>query len=370
MKLNMGANRSATTKIDLDSLPVENVEKSRGGGGFLMGFALLWGGLPTIGLVVAIISGQFEPGLLFILLFTVIGAGLFMLGLSMFFKKKKTRFDELGVSVEQSGLFGDKSWSEPYSGYLGVLSRSEYHSGGKNSPSYTLCIVELAHAEKEKVVRLYTSRSEEGHRKIWEEYCRKLNMSAVEKDGDGYSERGVEDLDKTVAELVREGKVDLDFDTTSNIPPELQLVPEGDELLITVIKKKLSIIGALIGLSIPSVFIYVGFFVKQAPIMFGIMGILFLLAIVAGITWSLVSKQCARVSVSGIHVFSMHPWGETGGSRMRGEEIESIRVCAKEGRGAEAVWLTGDSASISVGQGLKREPLEWLKSCILKVLAS
>lgn len=372
MQVNLGnVGGSSATMINVDHLPVEHEDKgTKVLGVFLTLFSLVWGGVPTAALIGLTASGKFEPALLIMLVFTVVGIGLFILGIKLLLSRKIIRIDVEGVTVRQKGLFGWTSWTEPFDRYRGVLSRSEYHSGGKNSPSYTLYIVELAHDEKQKIVRLYTSRSEAGHRKIWEEYCRKLKMSAVEKDGDGYIERSVEDLDKSAAELVREGKVDLAFDPRKNVPEHLQVVPEDDELVITVVRKKISLIGALLGLAIPSVFIYVGFFVKGAPFMFGIVGVFFLLVITAVMIWNAVTKEQIRVSVRGVNVCQLTPWGQTAGRQIKSNAIETVRVWKKDGTGAEAVWLAGDTATISVGQGLKREALEWLRDCILKVLAS
>lgn len=377
MRLNLNASNlkgGPITKLDLDNLPLDYEDKgSRSTGIFLTLFSLAWGGIPTVALIFIIASGQFEPGALAILLFTVIGAGLFFLGLKMLFKRKKLHIDHEGVRVDEKGLFSASSWSEPFSSYTGVSSREEYHSGGKNSPSYTLYIVELAHEDKEKVITLYSSKSQEGHRKIWEDYCRKLNLPAVEKDGDGYLKRDVEDLDKTVAELVQEGKIDVDFDPSQNIPQELSVRPEGDELAIIMNRKKSvvgGIIGLLFGLGFPGVFIWVGFFTKNGPIMFGLVGVFILLAIIAGVTFGMLTKPCVRVSKERVTLCWVGRWGEMFPRSINSAEVESVKVYKKDGTAHDAVWLVSDANALSIGQGLQREALEWLKSCILKVIAS
>jgi uncharacterized membrane protein len=378
VRMQLNVSRAAVsgpvTQINLDSLPVEHEEKGlRSVGIILAVFSLIWGGFPTVILITSLVQGKFEPGMLLILLFTVIGAGLFFLGISLIFRRKKTRIDKDGVMVEQRSLFGLKLWNEPFSRYKGVGIREEYHSGGKNSPSYTLYIVELVHDDKDKIVQLYCSKSAEGHRKIWEDYCRKLNMQAVEKDGDSYVTRDVGDIDKTVSELVREGKIELDFDPSRNIPPELEVISEGDELVITVFKPKRSAVGAVFGVLLwvvlPAGFIYAGFFTKDAPIIFGFVGIIILLVIFAVIFISTMTKARLRVSSDGASTCRISLWGEWFTQSINSPEVESVKVYKEDRANGEAVWLSGDKGSICFGEGLGRETLEWLRGCILKVFS-
>ncbi len=374
LNLNTGGGGGPITQVDVDRLPLDYEEKAdRKTGIFLTLFSLAWGGIPTVALIFIILSGQFEPGALAILIFTVIGAGLFVLGLTMLFKKKRIRIDSEGVSVDEKGLFGAKSWSEPLSRYKGVASREEYHSGGKNSPSYTLYIVELAHDEKDKVITLYSSKAQDGHRRIWEDYCRKLNLNAVEKDGDGFIERAVEDLDKTVAELVREGKIDVSFDPSQNVPQELVVHPEGDELVITITKKKSAVgcvISALVAMGIPGAFIYLGFLSKKAPPMFGVVGVFFVLVMIVVAVFGIMMKERIRVSRNMVSTCWTGRWGDLFTRSINGSELESVKVYRKDGTAQEAVWLVSDMNTLAVGRGLKREALEWLRNCILKVITS
>ena len=88
-------------------------------------------------------------------------------------------------------------------------------------------------------------------------------MPAVEKDGEQLVKRDVEDLDKSVRELVTEGKIEVRFDPSQRPPKGLTVRVDGDALDITVTKKGMPVVGSLIGLAIPAVFIYIGFFVDD-----------------------------------------------------------------------------------------------------------
>lgn len=365
------SSRGSAKRMDLSSLPATHVDKgAKGLGIFLMIFALIWGGVPTAALIAAIASGKVDPGMYMVLIFTLIGVGMFVAGLGMLFSECTTVIDAHGVKVTKKSLFGTKHWSERISAYQGVLSRSEYHSGGKNSPSYTLYIVELRHAEPAKTVRLYESRSDDGFRGIWEDYCRQLSLPAVEVDGKSIVRRDVEDLDKTLKDLVKEGKVKVDFDPSKPPPGELSLRVDAGVLELTVVKKKGSPFGYAIALLIPGIFVYIGFFMKGAPIAFGILGLVFLVLVAAGIVWSRIARDQIRIGRDEIRKRQLTPWGATDGEGVRSAGIETVRIGKKDDTGYESVLLESDSETMAVGGGLSMESLEWLKQCIMKVISS
>jgi hypothetical protein len=249
-----------------------------------------------------------------------------------------------------------------------VLSRSEYHQGGKNQPSYTLYIVELRHPDPKKAVRLFVSKSDLGFRAIWEDYCRQLNVPAVELDGGKLVKRDVADLDKSVKELVKEGKVNVDFDPSKPPPDGLVLRINGNILELTVVKKSPSI-GLVIALLVPCVFIYIGFFVEGCPVAFGVFGAVFLVLFVLGGVWSVLAKDHKIVGKDEIRLRQSTPWGASEVACVSAETIEQVRIGSKAGNGRNAVLLETDGATIEVGAGLSAESLEWLKNCIVRVIS-
>ncbi len=371
INLNAGTRGACEKRMDVSSLPAEHTERgSRFAGFFVLVFSLFWGGGPTVGFLYMVAEGDFEPMMLFMLIFTVIGAGLFVLGLYLLTQVTTTRIDGRTVFRDAKWMFGHKVWEEPMANYPGVVQRSEYHSGGKNSPSYTLYLVELHHDDKRRRLRLYESRSDAGIRGIWEDYCRQLGKPALEADGASWRERPVEDLDKSVRELAREGKVKVAFDPTLPPPAGLKLSVDGDALRIVISKGKSSPLGLILFMAIPAVFIYIGFAVDGAPMLFGIVGLVFLMIMLAVLAWSLVAKAVLEVRGSGVRFLWTTPWGDTPGVSMDAEKVESVTVgkpAVGNSRG-NAVIIAGDLGTIPVGQGLDAAALEWLKNCVLAVL--
>lgn len=361
-----------TKRIDLSHLPVTQTDRStRGAGVFLVIFSCFWGGIPAAILIKSAASGTMEPGLLYLILFVVIGLGIFMGGLYLLTASTTTSLSLQEVRVSRRSVFGTKEWRSPLSAFTGVRSRREYHSGSDNSPSYTLYLVELLHSDPKKTVRLYESRGEAGHRRIWEDACRALGLPAVEGDGANLVLRAAGDLDKSVKDLAREGKLHVEFDPAKAPPPGLSLKVDGHYLELSVkTRNPGSLLGLLIALIVPGIFIYVGFFVKGVPVFFGIVGLIFMLIFGGGMLWTLLTTEQIRVAKDEIHVRRLTPWGPMSGTRLDCRRIEVVRIGKKDEQGEEGVLIESDAGITLVGSGLPDADLEWLKNCILKIISA
>ncbi len=358
-------------RIDLDSLPAEKeIKGTKTLGCFMVGFATLWGGIPTAVLIGSLFSGKFEPAMLMILIFTVVGAVLFLVGLNQFFIKGTIKIGAEEISYFRKTLFKRAEWTEPVSSYKGVLYRSEYHSGGKNHSSYTLYIVELLHEEKEKTVQLFSSRSDGEVRKYWEDGARMLGKPALEKDGSGFIERDVEDLDKSVKELVQEKKIKVDFDPRSTPPDGLSVEVKDGLMCITLSTSPVPPVAALFMLAFPCVFIYIGFFMKEPPIIFGIIGILFLLIFGGVVVGSHFVRRQLQLSSSYVRSVLLTPWGGKMAVQLSADEIEQVTVKESSQTTRKEVSVKSDTGEITLGQSLKPEAQEWLKNCILAVISA
>lgn len=374
MNINLSTARASQTKqIDLTRLPVTQVDKGfKGAGFFLMLFACLWGGIPTFILMRAASSGPLQPGLWGLLIFGVIGIGIFLGGLYLLTTCTTTHLSLETVGVTKQSLFGTKQWIARLSEFIGVRYRSEYHSGGEDNPSYTLYIVELLHkSDAKKAVRLYEARADFGVRGIWENACSTLNLPAVEGDGANLVSRDVEDLDKSVKDLAREGKLQVKFDLSKPPPAGLSLKVDSTFLELSIkTKKGSSYIGSLIGLVFSGVFVYIGFFVKGCPLLFGIVGCVIMLIVILATIWSLITTEQIRVAKDEIHVRRQTPWGPTKGTRIDTTGVEIVRIGKKDSQGTEGILIETDAGTLIIATGLPAPCLEWLKNCILKVITA
>jgi len=201
------------------------------GGLFMVVFALLWGGLPTMALIQNGLPGAGQPENWLFLIFPVIAIGILAFGLRQLLWRKTITLDDLFVTVEERGLFGTESWQEQLTAYRGVLSRSR-RVKTKNS-SYTLYLVDLLHDDSKRTINLYSARSKRDWRAKWEAYARWLKLPAVEQADGGVVARDVADLDKPVAALIREGKLEVDYGQLQERAEGLAVDIEGDALVVT-----------------------------------------------------------------------------------------------------------------------------------------
>lgn len=138
------------------------------------------------------------------------------------------------VRVTEKGLFATK-WDEPVSAFEGVLRRKDTQiTGGEHVSMVTYYLVELVHPDTKKTLRLYQANKEVGIRKLWKDVACALDLPALDETVEGFVARAPEDLDKTIHELVADGKISVDFDADAPPPRGIVLEQAEDELRVTV----------------------------------------------------------------------------------------------------------------------------------------
>ncbi|XOF33816.1 MAG: hypothetical protein ACL93V_00515 [Candidatus Electrothrix sp. YB6] len=354
---------------DFTQLPCRKEDTpSKGGGIIMMAGSTFFIGMPTLAVIMSIRDGTFEPAMLMALILTVSGIGLFLFGLYLFSARTVTEFDGKTFRYRSKSLFGSKAWDEPLSKYEGVLARSKYHSGGRNSSSYTDYIVELIHPDEQRRITLWQSRnSSSGHRANWEKYCRQFGLPALKEDGEGYTRRAPDDLDKSVRELAAEGKLEIPFDPAAAVPEVLKLNIQGDQLEMVIGTPKTPLwkwlIGMVITFAIPALFIWIGGGHAVFGALFGVL-------MVGAFIWTLIATPLVRINRKGLHVLYRTPWGETRGKRISAEAIRNVRVGkARPRQSSPSVVVETAATNHAIGQGLEEDALEWLKNCILSKVA-
>lgn len=367
------AGRRWHAEVPIGQLPVTVTHTgSLFGGLFITGFALVWGGLPTMGMINNGLPDLSRAENWLFLLFPTLAVGIFLYGLRMLRWRKTITLDDLFVTVEERGLTGSETWQEPRTAYQGVLSHSRLVST-KNS-SYTLYLIELAHPDRRRAINLYTSRSDREWRAKWEDYARWLKLPALQQGADGLVARDTEDLDKPVAELIREGKLEVDYELLQERAEGLAVDIEGDTVVVTRTGPELAWWGAVIMLAFPLIFVYVGFFLEDVPGLFGWifggMGLLFEAAFLAAVVWDRISRKRLRVGPRQITVNAIGPKGETKGKSMAVGEIEEVTVGRRKGQNSTVkLLITGDRKHLSFGQNLPTASLDFLENLILAKIA-
>lgn len=131
-------------------------------------------------------------------------------------RSRETEITDDEVRVREGGLFGHRAWSAPLTDYDGVRwRRIRTHDGDSQEESRSLDIhvIELAHDDPDRCVPLRVERTRgDGPRAEWEGFVRQIGLPAIDARDGVQTVRAAEDVDKSVRELAREGKIDGGWD--------------------------------------------------------------------------------------------------------------------------------------------------------------
>ncbi len=308
--------------------------------------------------------------------FGVVSAALFIGAAHCWVSRHEWTFAADGVEHRWRGLRGWRQWTEPMAAYRGILCKEEYHSGGKNSPSYTLYLLFLEHGtDPKKTVQLYSSRSSEGFRAKHEHYARLFGLPVLIPTESGIQERAVEDLDKSVRQRVAEGTLEVTFDPMAGPPgARLAIAVKGDALIIWTLCGPLGRAGKVVG----PILLLAGLgFAVGGP--FAGEGALTVLWTIGGIleTAGLVLtfgdrsfRQELLLSPKEMRSRWRTPFGMFGVRVVSANEVEEVVVRTPTGsRGFTMVQAIGDRATVSYGIGLTKAEKEWVRDCIVAVIS-
>ena len=151
-------------RIDLSRFPIKLMDRSSvvaGANMLVVGVLLV--GLPGLGLASGVMSGEYHWVHLLAAVGVLAGVGLFIAGLRLFSRRITTVITAESVTRETRSIFGSDEWTEPLSGYEGILSAVEQvPTPDKRGQTHTVWSVALHHGDAEKCVLLYTARSDAG----------------------------------------------------------------------------------------------------------------------------------------------------------------------------------------------------------------
>ncbi|MDX1513712.1 MAG: tetratricopeptide repeat protein [Gammaproteobacteria bacterium] len=154
--------------------------------------------------------------LLFLGGFLTIGLSLCAYGAYCMIRRTRITIDHQGVDAVMRDLNGTRNWKEPLSDYLGVLGKTEVRrtsrSGrSRSSKSYLVHFVYLKHARTYTLdVPLLRTCKEVDLRAETERFAKLVGLPVlIEKEDNKYEVRPVADLDKSVAQLAAENKLEI-----------------------------------------------------------------------------------------------------------------------------------------------------------------
>ena len=136
-------------------------------------------------------------------------------GLYSLIRYKKFSFDGKDFRILYRPAIGIKHYiTEPLTNYIGIRLRILYKQSGlfgKNK-----YIIDLYHKDNNKIIPLYISTKDKNIRKIWENYAKLFKLPALSIGDRGLVQRDFSDINKTLKELDKIGK--LPFITSGELP--------------------------------------------------------------------------------------------------------------------------------------------------------
>jgi len=374
MAVSVDVSKNKTFKFDLAQLPATLTKTGDRRLGMIFTLAgVLFCGVVCVILVATLLrllqgAFKFDGNVLGVVLVNSLFGYVMLMGGLHHLLIVTTTVDKGRICSSSRSLFRSKQWTEDVEGYEGILYRNEYHYQGKGS-SYTLYIVELYHTDKDKIVILYQSISPEGVRAIWEDSCRKLNLQAVEKDGSSLIKRDVEDLDKSVRDLVNEGKLGIDFDMSQSPPKGLQAKSVGGIFQVIEKLNYLSlIVRSVFVLAFWGLFVLHFIFISKNWIVFASSSLFYWVAVAEIVFPAAFTRASIKIGEDSLFLNRITLWGETAGKTILTSEIESVVV--SDSRGRNEVLIKTDQQEVAIGRGLSAEALQWLKNRILSIIST
>ena len=355
-------------KADLSDLPQTiDLSPSKARAVVLIVFGLGWSAF--IWSMFFDIRSEDLPILFFAVPFSLIGVGMAFYGVATLFRRRRVTFLGDGVEVEGRGLRGAESWYEPYGAFKGVLHRQEVVRRKNSSTTYQ--IVELLHEDPERCVLLYVKPTRKVPRERWESYARRLKLPALEAGEADVVARDHGDLDKSLKDLVEEGKVTHTFDSDAPAPSGLYLEHQGEErlrIVITAARYPLWFLGIFL---LAGGFMMVAAFMndEKALILFGA-GLLF-----AGLPGYMLyrdrtSGRALELDRRRLKVTDALQSDRRSRKELALDEIESIAIRKVDGNLGRELVIASDRGPLHVGGGLSQPALAWLKDFLTAAIAT
>jgi len=316
----------------------------------------------------------FEPLIrpwLFDCVIIAIGLGIVFTLIFSYIRYKKILFDGKTVEIIHRPALGEKkSFKEKLSNYQGVRFRIEFFQFGfMNKNKY---IIELLHKNHNKTAPLYISTSDKNIRHIWEYYARTLGLPALIMTDEGMVARRIEDLDKPIKQLAKEGLIENKYDDRASLPDTLALVRKRDK---TVIKTRKIIWDAYNIMAWIAIFIFGGILLAAnlsdefgtdtgrnplvvATYIIGTVGII-------SAIWGLFRKDKIVIKPHKIIIVHKFMLFSRKNNEVLKDDIESIDVSLNPATERYFVAITSDDRTLIFGKKQPIDALRWVKQFLI-----
>ena len=307
----------------------------------------------------------------FDLVIILVGAGIVLSLFLSYIRYKKIFFDGKKVQIIYRPAFGAKKVvKESIGNYEGVRFRIEFFQFGFMTKNKY--IIELYHKNPQKTAPLYISTKGKNIRKIWEYYAQKLNLPAVVLTDEGMVRREVSDLDKSIKEMVEEGKTINSYNDREPLPPTIAFVRKRDKTVIKARKifwDAYNIIAWFCLLLFGGVLLFASFnaevvsshFSREFILAFYVVGLFIIAASVIALFRKdkIVVKRDKIVIVHKFMLFSRK------NNEIKKADIEAVEVTVNPATGRYYLSIISDNRTAIFGKKIPIEDLRWVKKFLI-----
>jgi len=266
--------------------------------------------------------------------------------------------------VIQKPFEHSKRMADSLSEYTGVRYRTRIVNV-LGLTSFTQHIIDLQHPNETKTIPLYITKNGENISQKWEELARQLEMRAVFNTADGIIEIEPQDIQKTLPDLISEGKVSISDHNLYKIPHSFKIIEDAESCQIDP-QIRDSAFSLFSGILCFSAFFCVLFFsfvfhllLSYLPFIFG--GLILFIAIPLALFFR---RKRIIVSAQGIRIKSKWLFFPSIGFLIKPEQLEYLYVVHNSYDFKYTLVIGADGQTAHVGRGLSKEDLEWLRNFI------
>ncbi|MBO4521265.1 MAG: hypothetical protein J5787_08685 [Alphaproteobacteria bacterium] len=308
-----------------------------------------------------VVSSSFSAAWLFVAL------GLFLIitrVLLLFYGRDYFIGHKFAAVVIQKPFEHSKRIADSLNEYIGVRYRTRIVNV-LGLTSFTQHIIDLQHPNETKTIPLYITKNGENISQKWEDLARQLQKPAVFNTADGIIEIEPQDIQKSLPDLISEGKVAISDQNLYKIPRSFKIVEDAESCQIDP-QIRDSAFSLFSGIMCFSAFFCILFFsfifhlpLSYIPLLF--VGLILFVVIPLAL---FLRRKRVIISSQGIRIKSKWLFFPSIGFLIRPKELEYIYVFQSSYDLKYTLVIGADGLTAHIGRGLSKEDLEWLRNFI------
>ena len=296
-----------------------------------------------------------------------VGLGLFLIAtrlLLMLYGRDFFIGHKFAAVVIQKPFEQSQRMADSLTEYIGVRYRTRIVNV-LGLTSFTQHIIDLQHPNETKTIPLYITKNGENISKKWEELARQMQKPAIFNTADGIIEIEPQDIQKTLPEIISEGKIPVSDRNLYKIPHSFKIIEDAESCQIDpqIRDSAFSLSSGILCFSLFFGILFLSFVLhlpfSYFPILF--VGLFFFIIVPAALFFR---RKRVIISAQGIRIKSKWLFFPSIGFLIKPEQLEYNYVIHNSYDFKYTLVLGADGQTTHIGRGLPKEDLDWLQNFI------